>query len=211
MILDVNLPDGNGLQWLKKKQTGDHPFTVPTVVLSGVDKNPELFGTAIIFDWLAKPLEDKKLERALRFAVRNKGSQKVKVLVVEDDNSTRELITHHLSRFPVEVIEASEGARALKLAKTENPDLIILDIGIPPPDGFSIVESLRKSEWRETPLIVYTSRDLSKDEMNNLTLGLTKHLIKSQTSEQELIDSVRQLLDGLVSSADTEVKEESKA
>lgn len=143
--------------------------------------------------------------------MRNKGSQKVKVLVVEDDNSTRELITHHLSRFPVEVIEASEGARALKLAKTENPDLIILDIGIPPPDGFSIVESLRKSEWRETPLIVYTSRDLSKDEMNNLTLGLTKHLIKSQTSEQELIDSVRQLLDGLVSSADTEVKEESKA
>ncbi|PZM81659.1 MAG: hypothetical protein DKT66_20895 [Candidatus Melainabacteria bacterium] len=204
MILDINLPDGNGLQWLKKKQTGAKPFTVPTVVLSGVDKNAELFGTAIIFDWILKPVETKKLEHALRFAVRNKGNEKAKVLIVEDDNATRELIKHHVSSFPVEVIEASEGGRALKLVKSENPDLIILDIGIPAPNGFDIVENLRKSESRATPLIVYTSQDLTKDDMNNLTLGLTKHLIKSKTSEQELIDSVKLLLDGLVTATETE-------
>lgn len=211
MILDVTLPDGNGLEWLKNKQTGPQPFRVPTIVLSGVEKNAELFGTAIILDWLVKPVEDKKLERAIRFAVRNKGDEKAKILIVEDDDSTRELIRHHVSRFPVNVIEATEGGIALKLAKTENPDLIILDIGIPAPNGFDIVESLRKSESRETPLIVYTSRDLTKDEMNTLTLGLTKHLIKSKTSEQELIDSVKQLLDGLITAQETEVKEESKA
>ena len=199
IILDINLPDGNGLHWLKNKQAGAQSFTIPTVVLSGADKNAELFGTAIIFDWLEKPVEDKKLERALRLAVRNKGNAKVKVLIVEDDIATRELLRAHVSRFPVDVIEASEGVRALKLAHTEHPDLIILDIGIPAPDGFDIVENLRKGESRETPLIVYTSRDLTKEEMNTLTLGLTKHLIKSKTSEQELIDSVKQLLDGLLS------------
>lgn len=211
MILDIKLPDGNGLQWLKNKQTGTKPFRVPTIVLSGVEKNAELFGTAIILDWLVKPVEDKQLERAVRFAVRNKGYEKAKILIVEDDDSTRELIRHHVSRFPVNVIEASEGGTALKLANTESPDLIILDIGIPAPNGFDIVESLRKSDSRETPLIVYTSRDLTKDEMNTLTLGLTKHLIKSKTSEQELIDSVKQLLEGLVNVSETEVKEESKA
>ncbi|MBA3992316.1 MAG: hypothetical protein C0469_02230 [Cyanobacteria bacterium DS2.3.42] len=208
IILDISLPDGNGLEWLKNKQNGEKAFAIPTVVLSGVDKNAELSGTAIIFDWLVKPVEDRQLERAVRFAVRNKGNAKAKVLIVEDDPSTLELLKHHVSRFPVEVIEATEGIRALKLAKTENPDLIILDIGIPAPDGFDIVESLRKSDSKETPLIVYTSRDLSKDEMNNLTLGLTKHLIKSKTSEQELIESVKLLLDDLVTPTETAALEE---
>ncbi len=211
IILDVSLPDGNGLEWLKNKQAGAKSFSIPTVVLSGVDKNSELFGTAIIFDWLEKPVEDKKLERAVRFAVRNKGEAKAKVLIVEDDSSTLELLRHHISRFPVEIIEATEGLRALKLAHSEDPDLIILDIGIPAPDGFDIVESLRKSDAKETPLIVYTSRDLTKEEMNNLTLGLTKHLIKSKTSEQELIESVKLLLDGLVTPAEAATQTEPAA
>jgi PAS domain S-box-containing protein len=207
IILDVTLPDGNGLDWLKKKQQSNNEFSIPTVVLSGVEKNPELFGTAIIFDWLIKPTEDKRLERAVRYAVRNKGNAKAKVLIIEDDKATRELLVDHVSRFPVELIEATEGVRALNLARTENPDLIILDVGIPAPNGFEIVESLRKSDQRETPLIVYTSRDLTKAEMNDLTLGLTKHLIKSKTSEQELIDSVKQLLDGLVTAVDSQSKQ----
>ncbi len=203
IILDINLPDGNGLEWLKFKQNAAVPFSIPTVVLSGVDKNAELFGTAVIFDWLVKPAEDKQLERALRVAVRNKGNAKAKVLIVEDDNATLELLKGSVARFPVDIIEATEGVLALKLACTEHPDLIILDVGIPSPDGFEVVETLRKSDSRETPLIVYTSRDLTRDEMNNLTLGLTKHLIKSKTSEQELIDSIRLLLDGLLSISET--------
>lgn len=203
IILDINLPDGNGLEWLKSKQNGAEPFSIPTVVLSGADKNAELSGTAIIFDWLVKPAGDKQLERALRIAVRNKSNAKAKVLIVEDDNATRELLKGSVAHFPVDVIEATEGTLALKLARTEHPDLIILDIGIPAPDGFEVVETLRKSDLRETPLIVYTSRDLTKDEMNKLTLGLTKHLIKSKTSEQELIDTIKFLLDGLLAISET--------
>ncbi|MCC7528240.1 MAG: response regulator [Candidatus Melainabacteria bacterium] len=203
IILDVNLPDGNGLEWLKSKQNGAAPFSVPTVVLSGVDKNAEFFGKATIFEWLVKPADDKQLERVLKMAVRNKGNAKAKVLIVEDDNATRELLKDSVARFPVDVFEATEGEQALNLACTEHPDLIILDVGIPAPDGFEVVETLRKSDSRATPLIVYTSRDLTRDEMNNLTLGLTKHLIKSKTSQQELIDSIGLLLDGLLSDSET--------
>lgn len=204
IVLDVHLPDGNGLTWLKQKQSGEKPFEIPTVVLSGVEQNSELFGTAIIFDWLEKPVEDKKLERALRYAVRNKGVERAKVLIVESDPATRELIRHHVSSFPVDVIEASEGMKALRLVHTESPDLIILDVGIPAPEGFDIIQSLRSSDAKSTPLIVYTSLDLTKNDMENLTLGLTKHLIKSKTSEQELIDAVKVLLDGLVSTSPVE-------
>lgn len=198
IILDVHLPDGNGLAWLREKQAKDSQFNIPTVVLSGLDRAQAEYGTPLILDWLIKPVEDKQLERALRFAVRNKGERKARVLIVEDDISTRELIKHQVNQFPVDIAEAGDGPQALALAKSECPDLIILDIGVPAPDGFDIIESLRKGETKSTPLIVYTSRDLSKEEMSELTLGLTKHLIKSRTSEAEFVDSVRLLLDGLV-------------
>lgn len=198
IILDINLPDGNGLAWLRDKQAKNSQFAIPTVVLSGNDRTQAEFGTPMIIDWLIKPVEDKQLERALRLAVRNKGAVRAKVLIVEDDSSTRELIKHQVNQFPVEIVEAVDGLGALAAAKKECPDLIILDIGVPAPDGFDIIENLRKGDSRSTPLIVYTSRDLSKDEMNQLTLGLTKHLIKSRTSEAEFVDSVKLLLDGLV-------------
>lgn len=198
IILDINLPDGNGLAWLRDKQAKNSQFAIPTVVLSGNDRAQAEVDMPMIMDWLIKPVEDKQLERALRFAVRNKGAVTAKVLIVEDDSSTRELIKHHINPFPVEIVEAVDGPGALAAAKKECPDLIILDIGVPAPDGFDIIENLRKGDARSTPLIVYTSRDLSKDEMNQLTLGLTKHLIKSRTSEAEFVDSVKLLLDGLL-------------
>ncbi|MBC7996703.1 MAG: response regulator [Leptolyngbya sp.] len=198
IILDIHLPDGNGLAWLRDKQAKNSQFAIPTVVLSGNDRPQAESGTPMIMDWLIKPVEDKQLERALRFAVRNKGAVTAKILIVEDDSSTRELIKHQVNQFPVEIVEAVDGPGALAAAKKECPDLIILDIGVPAPDGFDIIENLRKGDSKSTPLIIYTSRDLSKDEMNQLTLGLTKHLIKSRTSEAEFVDSVRLLLDGLL-------------
>jgi CheY-like chemotaxis protein len=66
-------------------------------------------------------------------------------------------------------------------------------------NGFEVVSVLQKERCQKTPLIVYTARDLSEDDKRNLTLGLTTYLIKSRTSEGELLESVKSMLDGLVS------------
>jgi CheY-like chemotaxis protein len=70
---------------------------------------------------------------------------------------------------------------------------------MPSPDGFDVVQILRREKAKSTPLLVYTARDLNQSDKENLTLGLSAHLTKSRTSEQEFLDTVKNLLNGLVS------------
>jgi CheY-like chemotaxis protein len=79
------------------------------------------------------------------------------------------------------------------------PDLIVLDVGLPRLDGFEVVDILRQGEGHATPLIVFTGRELSRADQRQLTLGITRHLTKARSSEDELVASVRELLSGLLS------------
>jgi PAS domain S-box-containing protein len=119
---------------------------------------------------------------------------KFKVLVVEDDLSTRELIIHQLKSLGLECLVASDGDAAIEITNIKKPDLIVLDVGVPKTDGFEVIKELRKGSARATPLVIYTSRDLEEEERSRLTLGPTRHLIKSRTSEEGLLDAVKELL-----------------
>ena len=88
-----------------------------------------------------------------------------KILIVEDDRSARNLIIDLLQHLDIEFMEASDGAAAVDMAIREKPDLIILDIGLPYKDGFAVVEVLRQGKTKNTPLLVYTSRDIDKEDM----------------------------------------------
>jgi DNA-binding response OmpR family regulator len=74
------------------------------------------------------------------------------------------------------------------------PDLIVLDLDLPQFDGFELVSMMRAEKICETPLLVYTGRDLTQQERGMLSLGVTKHLIKSTCSMTEFLDSVTELL-----------------
>jgi len=119
-----------------------------------------------------------------------------KVLVVEDDLSTRELIIHQLKTLGLDCLVASDGDAAIEITNSKRPDLIVLDVGVPKTDGFEVIKALRLGLASETPLVIYTSRDLQEEERQRLTLGPTRHLIKSVTSTDGLIDAVRDLLPG---------------
>ena len=86
----------------------------------------------------------------------------------------------------------------MALARQPPPDLILLDVGLPGLDGFEVVDILRQGKGRGTPLIIFTGRDLSSGDQNQLTLGITRHLTKARTTEDELMASVRELLNGLL-------------
>ncbi|MBS1992884.1 MAG: PAS domain S-box protein [Cyanobacteria bacterium SZAS LIN-2] len=118
----------------------------------------------------------------------------LKVLVVEDDLSTRELIIHQLKSLGLDCLVASDGDAAIEITRSKHPDLIVLDVGVPKTDGFEVIKNLRESPASATPLVIYTSRDLLEEERARLTLGPTRHLIKSRTSEQGLLDAIKELL-----------------
>ena len=101
---------------------------------------------------------------------------KWKVLVVEDDAPVRHLITVSLTAEDYNVLASHSAAEAVHLAATKNPDMILLDLGLPDGDGVEVIEKVRS--WTETPIIVISARDKDTDKIEALDAGADDYLTK---------------------------------
>ncbi len=209
ILLDIGLPDGNGFELMEWCGGIENLKGVPVVVLSGGSEAQSL-GAPMLVSWLKKPIDSNVLEATLRSACRRAGVPRI--LLVEDDVNTRQVVKHYLEGMNIECFEAGDGTTALELADQKEPDLIILDLAIPIPDGYDVVSILRLNELRHTPMLVYSATDLSSQEKEKLTLGLTAYLVKSRTSESEFLSTVKGLLQSLISNLDNQtlVKEDAE-
>ncbi|MBF5045494.1 response regulator [Aggregicoccus sp. 17bor-14] len=197
VLMDLVLPDGEGLELVAQLRAVPATAGVPVVVVSG--RAPAEGGgrsLPLLMDWMTKPFDEALLLQALRRAVREPGE--ARVLVVEDDEPTRSALCQGLSRLGVTCLQAADGVSALAAVRAQPPDLIILDVGLPRMDGFEVVDVLRQGKGRTTPLLVYSGKDLSPEDRRQLTLGITRHLTKARVSDEELLGSVRTLLHGLL-------------
>lgn len=117
------------------------------------------------------------------------------VLVVEDDEALRQVLVRQLEAG-ARVRSAGTGEEALSLARECPPDLIILDVGLPGADGFAVVRALRQETGlADTALLVYTGRDLSREERERLRLGPTRVLTKGRATDADFRLAVVDLLD----------------
>ncbi|WPB74525.1 response regulator [Archangium violaceum] len=196
LVLDAQGMDGNGLELVRKLREEPRTRELPVLMLSGRSSQQEGVVQPLLVDWMEKPFEEKRFLLSLRHAIRRPGQ--ARVLIVDDDVSTRQVLRAQLERLGVACYEAEDGEGAVALARTTPPDLIVLDVGLPRLDGFEVVDILRQGKGRGTPLIVFTGRELSSGDQNQLTLGITRHLTKARTSEDELLVSVKELLNGLL-------------
>jgi PAS domain S-box-containing protein len=195
IILDIELPDGNGLELLQSEQRARQ---LPVVVVTGKEPGANRFSYPMLVDWINKPFDQDRLLRALEVAVASRKNGPARVLVVEDDSSTRNIIADQVRSVGAQCSEASTGEQAMAMVESIQPDLIILDVGLPKADGFDVVTKLRQQGRGKIPLIVYTARDLTLDERQRLTLGLTKHMTKGVTTESDFLDGIKTLLNGLL-------------
>ena len=101
---------------------------------------------------------------------------KWKVMVVEDDVPVRHLITASLSAEDYAVIDVQTAAEAVQLAAMQNPDMILLDLGLPDGDGVEVIKKVRL--WTETPIIVISARDEDTDKIDALDAGADDYLTK---------------------------------
>ncbi len=117
-----------------------------------------------------------------------------KVLIADDDQHLRTIITKQLQAMGIECIQAADGIEAISMTRSQWPDLIILDVSMPYMDGFKVVEVLSGEKSCSTPLIVYTGRDLSNAQKNQLTLGSTRYITKGDISQEDVAAVVMELL-----------------
>jgi DNA-binding response OmpR family regulator len=102
-----------------------------------------------------------------------------RVLVVEDDEAIRELIALHLKLEGFAVLPAADGSEALRLAKSERFELIVLDVMLPGLDGISVCAAVRRdSANRDTPILMLTARREESDKVLGLETGADDYLTK---------------------------------
>lgn len=195
ILLDITLPDGSGADFMQELWLEPTTASVPIVVLTGKSDYAHQHSPLLI-DWMVKPFDKTRLTRALRRAVRRHTGNPLRVLLVEDDQASAAVLRKLIASTGVECRWAPDGKSALNLVRTFNPDMIVLDVGVPPPDGFDLVRIL-KNEGAHVPLLVYTGRDLDSKEREELTLGMTMHLIKSKVGQDEFLNSMKELLGDL--------------
>ena len=103
----------------------------------------------------------------------------LRVLVVEDDEAIRELIALHLKLEGLAVLPSGDGSEALRLAKAERFDLIVLDVMLPGLDGISVCAAIRRdSVNRDTPILMLTARREEADKVLGLETGADDYLTK---------------------------------
>ena len=117
------------------------------------------------------------------------------VLVADDDEDIRALVSLRLQRSGYEVVAARDGEEAFRLACEHHPDLAVLDVGMPRLTGYEVTERLRENEGtRSLPVILLTARAQESDRERGLQAGADAY-IKKPFSPQELRDSVRAVLE----------------
>jgi two-component system, OmpR family, alkaline phosphatase synthesis response regulator PhoP len=114
-----------------------------------------------------------------------------KILIVDDDRKTAELIRIYLERDGYQPLVAHDGRQALELARQRRPDLIVLDLMLPMVDGLDVCRILRAES--RVPIIMLTARTTEDDKLLGLDLGADDYITKP-FSPRELVARVRAVL-----------------
>lgn len=121
----------------------------------------------------------------------SKPTRRPKIMIVDDDPALRQALQLRLRANNYEIVSASDGHSALALAQKEQPDLVLLDLGLPVCNGLTVLRYMREfQELRSIPVIVLTARDPQANEMRSLEAGAVAFFQKPADNE-ELLSVVR--------------------
>ena len=186
ILLDTSLDGMNGWAILPLLRQRDPEARTPVVLLSVANQQSPAELPLLAEGWVTKPLVEDALLGELARVLSIPG-EKARVLVVEDDVDLARMIGAVFARDTIEVETAHTRQEALDACFAFQPNLLVLDIGLPDGDGFNLVDWLRQHETLASlPLVVYSGREFSASERRQLTLGPTHFLTKARVQPQQL-------------------------
>ncbi len=118
-----------------------------------------------------------------------------KILFVEDEPALQQSMSEALRRAGFEVVSALDGEAGERLAKSEHPDLVLLDLILPKKNGFEVLQSIKAdAETKNIPVIVLTNLEGAADIDRVISAGATTYLVKANYGLHELIEKVKDTL-----------------
>ena len=191
ITLDVMMPGRDGWSVLQDLKADPELANIPVVMLTLADERNRGYALGAA-DYILKPIERDALRKLIaKFGSGTPGSA-LRVLIVEDDEDTRQQWRRLLSAEGCGVDEAENGRVALERLIHALPDLIILDLIMPEMDGFEFLVELRKQPaFKAVPVVVVTAATLSDEDHRRLSGGVERVLAKAAFSRNELHEELR--------------------
>lgn len=194
IVLDIStslsLTDSIRDQWitLSELKSDAHLSRIPLVVTTKELSQESLGFVLGEVDFLMKPIDVHAMMNKIKELIPDGVPT---VLVVDDDESARDIMASAAKKVGWKFIEAVNGQEALdKMAKTR-PSIILLDLMMPEMDGFTMIEQLQLNEkWRHIPVVIVSAKELSSDERMMLKKYSKGILQKGAYSRQELMDAI---------------------
>lgn len=192
IVLDIMLPDLSGWDFLGLVKGDETTARIPVVIVSMLDERGK--GLALgAADYLVKPVSRDDLLAALHPIIAARvGDGSCKVLTIDDDPVAIKLIETVLGEKGFTVVGAQSGGEGVQAARTQRPNLIILDLLMPETDGFEVVERLRADpSTAEIPIVILTAKAIAPEERERLAAHVAHLAAKASFSPAEFVELVR--------------------
>ena len=189
LLLDLNLPDGNGLSVIRAVRDGVETRDLPIIVVSGNAPEGESGIALDMIDWLQKPVDQDRLNEAVRLAVMHSAVTAPTLLHIDDDVDLLDVTAAALDGHG-RIIRAETLAAARQVLANERPDIVILDLGLPDGSGAELIPLLRDGEEGPIPTIIYSAQDVSPE----VELKVQAVLVKSKRSLPNLAGAIQRIL-----------------
>ncbi len=191
ITLDIGLPDTDGWSLLSDLKNDPNTGNIPIHVISGEEQWQRALDAGAIAH-LRKPVTEEALtetfDNLLGFADRTTKH----LLVIEDDLTQLNAMVNLISTGEVQITAVRTGGEALEALQNGQFDCIVVDLGLPDVDGDDLIERIRmQRNHARTPVIVYTGRELDKQEEAKLNKLTEAVILKDAMSPERLLDETR--------------------
>jgi len=186
LLLDLTLPDSDGLALIHQLRADEKTREVPIIVISGraEEGRSTWSGDALaVVDWLRKPVDSAQLSQALRQALRQ--GRFPRILHIEDDPDIIQ-ITQALTEEAAEYVFATSLREARQWLHTERFDLVILDITLPDGSGLSLLDEISS----DCQVMLFSGLESNTE----LSQQIAAILVKSKTSNERFLATIKQLI-----------------
>ena len=208
IILDVILPISDGWEVLRTLKAHPETKQIPVHMMSAADVNQRESIEKGAIGFLSKPISEDALRKAFEHIQLNINEGIKKVLLVEDQEFQSEVIKSAFAEHNINIVQAFSAQSALSKLKNEQKfDCIILDIKLPDANGLDVLDQIKSIPgYAETPIIINTAYDLSKEQIDHINLYTKAMVLKSGKSNNRLIDEVTLFLNKISTEDYTPVK-----
>lgn len=195
VILDIGLPGMSGWEVLERIKQNPKLKKIPVHIMSAIDGS-EKFKELGILDFIQKPVSIEKLENAFDRIKTITINGLKKILIVEDNKihskSIRSVIMAHNNDIEILACETAEAC--IKMLMNDEFDCMILDLGLEDMCGIDLLTKIRKDDISQIPIIIYTGKDLSREENEKLEKYAETVILKGPQSMERLLDETNLFL-----------------